>query len=282
MSARTAIVARSNERSSRWSGDSPANAGSSRPPSAWVGRDDRRLRGGAGDCLGHLGSSDDRSCEEEGATKLFVGPHCHREEPACDRDLPSRQEKPRLSDPRLALDRHRGQPPPFGAGDAVLDRGELGRIARRPLDRSYARGDPAARTRPRRPVGRRSRCGSSRACTALRSSGSRRASVLSLRSRAIETPPRRATDRRHRQTTRPPCPLGSDDPRRERQTEWKGSAARTACSDHPNAGRRRPTVPPRGRMCEQIGCETILSTYNASPVCWLHAPPAYRHALSRD
>jgi hypothetical protein len=35
-------------------------------------------------------------------------------------------------------------------------------------------------------------------------------------------------------------------------------------------------------MCEHQGCETLLSTYNASEVCWLHAPPAYRHALSRD
>lgn len=35
-------------------------------------------------------------------------------------------------------------------------------------------------------------------------------------------------------------------------------------------------------MCVHIGCETVLSTYNPSDVCWLHAPPAYRHALSRD
>jgi hypothetical protein len=69
------------------------------------------------------------------------------------------------------------------------------------------------------------------------------AGVLSLRSRAIETPPRRATDRRHRQTTRPPCPLGSDDPRRNREAEWRASVARTESSDRPNAGRRRPTVP---------------------------------------
>ena len=50
----------------------------------------------------------------------------------------------------------------------------------------------------------------------------------------------------------------------------------------PDRGKKATDRPARGRMCEQIGCETILSTYNASPVCWLHAPPAYRHALSRD
>ena len=50
----------------------------------------------------------------------------------------------------------------------------------------------------------------------------------------------------------------------------------------PERGKKAADRSPRGRMCEQPGCETILSTYNASPVCWLHAPPAYRHALSRD
>lgn len=37
-----------------------------------------------------------------------------------------------------------------------------------------------------------------------------------------------------------------------------------------------------GRECEHQGCSTILSTYNASPTCWLHSEPTYRHSLYRD
>jgi hypothetical protein len=50
----------------------------------------------------------------------------------------------------------------------------------------------------------------------------------------------------------------------------------------PDRGKKAADRPPQGRMCEQQGCETLLSTYNAADRCWLHAPPAYRHALSRD
>jgi len=50
----------------------------------------------------------------------------------------------------------------------------------------------------------------------------------------------------------------------------------------PDRGKETAARPPRGRMCEQIGCQTILSTYNSSDACWLHTPPAYRHALSRN
>jgi hypothetical protein len=35
-------------------------------------------------------------------------------------------------------------------------------------------------------------------------------------------------------------------------------------------------------MCAHEECETVLSTYNTSDVCWLHARPAYRHPLTRD
>jgi hypothetical protein len=28
----------------------------------------------------------------------------------------------------------------------------------------------------------------------------------------------------------------------------------------------------RGRVCESPGCTTVLSTYNADPTCWQHAP----------
>lgn len=35
-----------------------------------------------------------------------------------------------------------------------------------------------------------------------------------------------------------------------------------------------------GRHCTASGCTTVLSTYNASTTCWVHSPPAYRHALA--
>ena len=38
----------------------------------------------------------------------------------------------------------------------------------------------------------------------------------------------------------------------------------------------------RGRMCEEFGCSTILSTYNSSSTCWLHTGPAHRHPLARS
>jgi hypothetical protein len=38
----------------------------------------------------------------------------------------------------------------------------------------------------------------------------------------------------------------------------------------------------KGRTCDHAGCNTVLSTYNASPTCWLHTPPGYRHALARS
>jgi hypothetical protein len=35
---------------------------------------------------------------------------------------------------------------------------------------------------------------------------------------------------------------------------------------------------PPGRICDVEGCETILSTYNSSESCWIHARPEYPHA----
>lgn len=35
---------------------------------------------------------------------------------------------------------------------------------------------------------------------------------------------------------------------------------------------------PPGRVCDVEGCETILSTYNGSPSCWVHTLPEYPHA----
>ncbi len=89
------------------------------------GRGDRRLRSGAGDGLGHLGSTHDRSRQEEGSSQLLVGTHRHGEEPAGDRDLPSGQEQASLADPRLTLDRDGGQSSARGTGDPFLDRREL-------------------------------------------------------------------------------------------------------------------------------------------------------------
>jgi hypothetical protein len=55
-------------------------------------------------------------------------------------------------------------------------------------------------------------------------------------------------------------------------------------SSHPLYGSPTPTKvgrPPKGRTCEHAGCTTVLSTYNASPTCWLHTTGEYRHALAR-
>jgi len=62
----------------------------------------------------------------------------------------------------------------------------------------------------------------------------------------------------------------------------EGTSRKDRVFGPPGRGKKAADRPPRGRMCVHIGCETVLSTYNPSDVCWLHAPPAYRHALSRD
>ena len=38
--------------------------------------------------------------------------------------------------------------------------------------------------------------------------------------------------------------------------------------------------PRAGRRCEVGGCVTLLSTYNASPTCWLHTTAVPRHSLA--
>ena len=48
----------------------------------------------------------------------------------------------------------------------------------------------------------------------------------------------------------------------------------------PERGKKAADRPPRGRMCVHIGCETVLSTYNPSDLCWLHAPPAGRTGIT--
>lgn len=47
----------------------------------------------------------------------------------------------------------------------------------------------------------------------------------------------------------------------------------------PERGREVVSRAVPGRVCDREGCSTILSTYNASGTCWLHAEPAYRHPL---
>jgi hypothetical protein len=49
----------------------------------------------------------------------------------------------------------------------------------------------------------------------------------------------------------------------------------------PKRGKEGSARPPRGRTCDEPGCATVLSTYNASDVCWLHTPPAFRNEPKR-
>jgi hypothetical protein len=35
---------------------------------------------------------------------------------------------------------------------------------------------------------------------------------------------------------------------------------------------RRNRTYPEGRVCAEAGCETRLSVYNKSPLCWQHEP----------
>ena len=47
------------------------------------------------------------------------------------------------------------------------------------------------------------------------------------------------------------------------------------------APERRKDAPSRGspgRVCEQSGCGTVLSTYNASMYCWAHTAFSYKRA----
>ena len=48
----------------------------------------------------------------------------------------------------------------------------------------------------------------------------------------------------------------------------------------PQSGKGSAVKAAAGRRCEVAGCGTVLSTYNASPTCWVHSRPQYRHALA--
>ena len=43
----------------------------------------------------------------------------------------------------------------------------------------------------------------------------------------------------------------------------------------PDRGKEASTRPARGRICAYPGCSTVLSTYNAAEVCWLHTPAVF-------
>jgi hypothetical protein len=49
----------------------------------------------------------------------------------------------------------------------------------------------------------------------------------------------------------------------------------------PARGKEASSRPSAGRTCEQPGCTTVLSTYNAATRCWLHSDPSHRHALAK-
>lgn len=49
----------------------------------------------------------------------------------------------------------------------------------------------------------------------------------------------------------------------------------------PQRGREAGARSARGRLCDQSGCSTVLSTYNSSSSCWLHAIPSYRRPVLR-
>ena len=50
----------------------------------------------------------------------------------------------------------------------------------------------------------------------------------------------------------------------------------------PDTGKAAKFRPAKGRPCQEPGCTTVLSTYNTSDHCYLHAAPSFRHPLYRD
>lgn len=47
----------------------------------------------------------------------------------------------------------------------------------------------------------------------------------------------------------------------------------------PDRGKESSARAPRGRVCAQSGCRTVLSIYNKSTLCSIHQDRVYRHAL---
>jgi len=50
----------------------------------------------------------------------------------------------------------------------------------------------------------------------------------------------------------------------------------------PDRSKDSPVRAEQGRLCEEPGCSTVLSTYNRSARCYLHTAPSYRHPLARN
>jgi len=50
----------------------------------------------------------------------------------------------------------------------------------------------------------------------------------------------------------------------------------------PAAGSAAKPRAAKGRRCDHLGCNTMLSTYNASTTCWTHSPSALRTPLAKS
>ncbi|HEX3301136.1 MAG TPA: hypothetical protein VHW68_13650 [Actinomycetota bacterium] len=48
----------------------------------------------------------------------------------------------------------------------------------------------------------------------------------------------------------------------------------------PQTGKQALRREPAGRRCAFPACETVLSTYNTSPTCWVHTTATPRHPLA--
>jgi hypothetical protein len=48
----------------------------------------------------------------------------------------------------------------------------------------------------------------------------------------------------------------------------------------PVAGKDAAHRAQAGRRCSTVGCETVLSTYNAATTCWLHSSAVPKHSLA--
>jgi hypothetical protein len=49
----------------------------------------------------------------------------------------------------------------------------------------------------------------------------------------------------------------------------------------PERGKSAASRPAQGRVCDHEGCATILSTYNATGTCFVHADAPRRPPLAR-
>ncbi len=257
VSARTAIVARSNERRSRWSEDNPAKAGSSRPPSASAAE--------------AIAASDAVPATASATSGAPMIDRARRNGPRSSSSAPTATvRKPRATAISRAASRRRVLPIPGSPStETAVNRPPCAAV----MPSSIATSS-VGRPTTARPV----RCSRSpRGANAAAATGGatlmivlpggarlldyvgRRPIVLSLRSRAIGTPSA-SGNRPVASADFPPAlpsdPMFHDE---QREPEWKGSAARTGSSDHRNAGRRRPTAH------LEVGCANSPDAKPSSP-----------------